>query len=215
MDHDFEQDSLRMFPRGGDRQTCHLKTVITSPNITVGDYTYYHDFVDPTRFEQCNVLYHYPVNADRLVIGKFCSIASGAKFLFNGGNHKKASFVNYPFAIFYDIWPEDRPVTADWDNHGDIVVGNDVWIGFEALIMAGVSIGDGARIASRAIVTHDVAPYSVVAGSPAREVSRRFDADTIAKLLALKWWDWDRRRIAENIEVLTSGDLTRLDGLLR
>ena len=154
------------FPRSNDPNTCHLKEVITKTNITVGEYTYYHDFDDPSRFEECNVLYHYPVNNDRLIIGKFCSIASGAKFLFNGGNHKNDSFVNYPFAIFGELWEHSLLVNRSWDNKGDIVIGNDVWIGHEAIIMAGVTIGNGARIAARAIVTKDVKPYEVVGRQP-------------------------------------------------
>lgn len=145
----------KTYPRTNDRQTVYLNTVIGNPMIEVGDYTIYNDFVnDPTQFEKNNVLYHYPVNGDRLVIGKFCSIACGAKFLFNSANHTLGSLANYTFPLFFEEWGLDRKdVAAAWDNKGDIVIGNDVWIGYEAVVMAGVRIGDGAVIAARAVVT--------------------------------------------------------------
>ena len=146
-----------LFPRTGDTQTIYLKPAITDPNIQVGDYTMYNDFVhDPRDFQQNNVLYHYPVNGDKLIIGKFCSIACGAKFIFNAANHALGSLSTYPFPIFFEEWglPTDADsIARAWDNHGDIVVGNDVWIGYEAVVLAGVTIGDGAIIGSRAVVT--------------------------------------------------------------
>ena len=141
-----------IYPRSGDRETVYLKAVVTDPNISVGEHTIYNDFVrDPTGFERNNVLYHYPINGDRLVIGKFCSIACGAKFLFTSANHTLQSLSTYPFPIFYEAW--DTPVseiTEAWDNRGDIVIGNDVWIGYEAVILPGVRIGNGAIVAARA-----------------------------------------------------------------
>jgi len=208
-------DSSVTFPRSGDELTVLLKNVVTSPFIEVGDFTYYHDFEDVRAFERKNVLYHYPyVNHDRLRIGRYCSIASGANFLFNGGNHKSAAFANFPFAIFPELFEHEFPVQSGWDNKGDIVIGNDVWIGYQALVMAGVTIGDGARIGSRAIVTRDVAPYAVVAGSPAREVKRRFPAEVIAKLQKLAWWDWEPEKVRAHLEALTHADLQALDVLL-
>jgi virginiamycin A acetyltransferase len=150
-----------VYPRVNDTQTVYLKNVITRPSITVGDYTMYNDPIhDPREFETRNVLYHYPINHDRLIIGRFCSIASGTKFLFNSANHALASLSTYPFPIFYDEWPLHGKVEDAWDNHGDIVVGNDVWFGYESVILAGVTIGNGAIIGSRAVVTKDVAPRS-------------------------------------------------------
>ncbi len=204
-----------LFPRSNDSQTCHLKeTIKSNPNIIVGDYTYYHDFNDPLNFEKNNVLYHYPINHDRLIIGKFCSIASGAKFLFNGGNHKSDSYVNYPFSIFYEMWDGGTKVTDSWDNKGDIVIGNDVWIGFEAVIMAGVTIGDGARIATRAVVTNDVKPYQVVGGVPARLIKPRFDDETIELLERLQWWNKNEDQIKSIIPVLMSMENEKLKELL-
>ena len=157
-----------IYPRKGDTQTVYLKNVVIRPGIQVGEYTMYNDFVnDPRDFEKNNVLYQYPVNHDRLLIGKFCSIACGAKFLFNSANHALGSLSTYPFPIFYDEWGLDGKNVADaWDNKGDITLGNDVWIGYEAVILAGVTIGDGAIIGARAVVTRDVPPYAIVGGVP-------------------------------------------------
>lgn len=202
----------QIYPRTGDRETVYLKNVVTDPNITVGDYTMYNDFVnDPRLFERNNVLYHYPVNRDRLVIGKFCSIACGARFLFTSANHSLRSLSTYPFPLFFEEWGLDKAdVTDAWDNRGDIVVGNDVWIGYEAVILSGVTIGDGAIIGTRAVVTKDVPPYTIVGGVPARPIRKRFDDRTIAVLLRLRWWDWPRERIARNISAIQAGQLDQL-----
>lgn len=202
----------KIYPRTGDRQTVYLKGVVTNPNITVGEYTMYHDFVsDPTHFEVNNVLYQYPINHDRLLIGKFCSIACGARFLFNSANHRMGSLSTYPFPLFFEEWGLDRAnVTDSWDNKGDIVIGNDVWIGYEAVILAGVTVGDGAIIGTRAVVTKDVPPYTVVGGVPAKPIRRRFDEETVAALLEIKWWDWSRERIERNISAIQSGRIELL-----
>lgn len=203
----------KIYPRTGDRETVYLKHVVTNPNIQIGDYTMYNDFVhDPRQFEKNNVLYQYPINGDMLRIGKFCSIACGAKFLFASANHTQTSVSTYPFPIFFEEWDLDiGDVTSAWDHKGDIVIGNDVWIGYEAVIMAGVTIGDGAIIGTRAVVTKDVPPYTIVGGVPAREIRRRFSDDVIARLLELKWWDWLAEQIQRNIKNIQSG---RLDLLL-
>jgi len=201
-----------IYPRTGDRQTVYLKNTITNPAIIVGEYTMYNDFVnDPAQFERNNVLYHYPVNHDRLMIGKFCSIACGAKFLFNSANHSLSSLSTYPFPIFYEEWGLDRKNVAEaWDNKGDIVIGNDVWIGYEAVILAGVTVGDGAVIGARAMVTKDVPPYTIVGWVPAKPIRKRFSEETISEMLALKWWDWPKERIARNIPAIQSGRLDLL-----
>lgn len=191
----------KIYPREGDTQTVYLNAVVADPSIEVGDYTIYNDFVnDPSQFERNNVLYHYPVNHERLRIGKFCSIACGAKFLFNCANHSLRSLSTYTFPLFYDEWGLDKAdVTSAWDNKGDIVIGNDVWIGFEAVIMAGVHIGNGAIIGARAVVTKDVAPYTIVGGVPARAIRKRFDDATISRLESLRWWDWSKERIRREL----------------
>ena len=202
----------KIYPRTGDNQTIYLKNAITNPNIKVGDYTMYHDFVkDPREFEKNNVLYHYPVNRDRLNIGKFCSIACGAKFLFNSANHSMESLSTYPFPLFFEEWGLDRNDVADaWDNKGDIIIGNDVWIGYEAVILSGVTIGDGAIIGARAVVTRDVPPYTIVGGVPAKAIKKRFSEDTISSLLSLQWWDWSQEKIAENIAAIKGGRIEQL-----
>ena len=135
-------DKQKIYPRSKDRETVYLKNVVTDPSIIVGDYTMYNDFVnDPVDFQKNNVLYHYPINHDRLIIGKFCSIACGARFLFNSANHSMTSLATYPFPIFFEEWGLDvSHITEAWDNKGDIVIGSDVWIGYEAVIFAGVTI---------------------------------------------------------------------------
>ena len=202
-----------IYPRTGDNEIVYLKDVVTGPNIEIGDYTIYNDFVrDPRHFERNNVLYHYPVNGDKLKIGKFCSIACGAKFLFTSGNHSMKSLSTYTFPIFYEEWGLDvKDIRSAWDNKGDIVIGNDVWIGYEAVILSGVTIGNGAIIGARAVVTKDVPPYTIVAGVPARPIRKRFDGETIAKLEALRWWDWDEEKIKRCIPAIQSGDINALE----
>lgn len=197
----------QIYPRLGDKYTVYLKNVVSNPNIVIGEYTFYHDFKnDPKDFEKNNVLYQYPINKDRLIIGKFCSIACGAKFLFNSANHSLKSLSTYPFPIFYDVWGlKNLKVTDAWDNKGDIVIGNDVWIGFEAIILSGVKIGDGAIIGARAVVTKDVPPYTIVGGVPAKIIRKRFDDNTIDKLLKLKWWNLPVETIKRNIYAIQNG----------
>ena len=183
----------KRYPRTGDRETVYLKQVITNPNIRVGDFTMYHDFIhDPRQFEQNAVRYHYPLNHDKLIIGKFT----------------KKSLSTYPFPLFFEEWGLDiRDVASAWDNKGDIVIGNDVWIGYEAILLAGVTIGDGAVIGTRALVTKDVPPYTIVGGTPARVLRKRFSEDTISALLRLKWWDWPIEHIQRYIPEIQSGQV--------
>lgn len=203
----------KIYPRTDDIETVYLKNVITDPNIEIGDYTMYNDFVrDPQDFQKNNVLYHYPVNHDRLMIGKFCSIACGAKFIFTSANHSLKSLSTYPFPIFFEEWGLDvSDITDAWDNKGDIIVGNDVWIGYEAVILSGVTIGDGAIVGSRAVVTKDIPPYTIVGGVPAKPIRKRFDDVTIARLLELKWWDWSEERIKANLKIIQSGRIDELN----
>ncbi|MDO5516965.1 MAG: CatB-related O-acetyltransferase [Clostridium sp.] len=207
----------KIYPRTHDKQTVYLKAVVKNPKIIIGDYTIYNDFVnDPVDFEKNNVLYHYPINNDSLIIGKFCSIACGAKFMFTSGNHRLNSLSNYTFPIFFEEW--DLPVseiTSAWDNKGDIVIGNDVWIGYEAVIMSGVHIGDGAVIGTRAVVTKDVEPYTIVGGVPAKPIRKMFDDDTISKLESIKWWDLEFEQIKQLIPVIKSGDAEALEDMYR
>lgn len=204
-----------IYPRPTDNTTVYLKNVISDPAIIVGDYTMYNDFVrNPADFEKNNVLYHYRCNPERLIIGKYCSIACGVKFMFTSGNHALRSLSTYPFEIFFNEW--DLPVskiTQAWDNKGDIVIGNDVWLGYESVIMQGVHIGDGAIIGTRAVVTKDVPPYSIVGGVPAKVLRKRFSDDVISHLLEIQWWNWSEEKIKENLAALRAGRLDQLDVL--
>ena len=206
----------KIYPRSNDNQTVYLKSVVTRPTIEVGDFTIYNDFVNnPRDFEKNNVLYHYPINNDRLIIGKFCSIACGAKFIFNCANHTLKSLSTYTFPLFFEEWnlPKSEVASA-WDNKGDIVIGNDVWIGYDAVIMAGVTIGDGAIIGTRAVVTKDVEPYSIVGGVPAKEIRKRFAPDVIKRLLELQWWNWPDEKIHRAIPLIRIGKIELLEKLL-
>ena len=196
------------FPLANYDRLCFLKNVIKNPNIIVGDYTYYDDFENVAHFEK-NVKYHFDFTGDKLIIGKFCMIASDATFIMNGANHLTDSLTTYPFAIFGHGW-EDAMEGKNYPQKGDLHIGNDVWIGHNATIMAGVTIGDGAIIATNATVVKDVAPYTVVGGNPAHEIKKRFSDETIAELLALKWWNWPIEKITRNVKALTGNRLDEI-----
>jgi virginiamycin A acetyltransferase len=190
------------FPIPDYSKLCFLKNIINNPNIIVGDYTYYDDFEDVSNFEK-NVKYHFDFIGDKLIIGKFCMIASGVTFIMNGGNHLTEATTAYPFAIFGGDW-QYAMEGKSYPSKGDTIVGNDVWIGHDATIMPGVQIGDGAIIGTKAVVKKDVEPYTIVGGNPAKPIKKRFSEATISKLLQLKWWDWDIEKITKNLEKLTS-----------
>ncbi len=185
-----------------------LKNFITRPNIEVGDYTYYDDPRGVERFEE-NVLYHFDFVGDRLVIGRFCSIAAETRFIMNGGNHATDWFTTFPFPVFGNGWESAMP--ESWPNRGDTVVGHDVWIGYGATIMPGVTIGHGAIVATHAVVTRDVEPYAIVGGNPAEVIRYRFEPETRARLLEVAWWDWDAEKLARNVAAVCSGDLDALE----
>ena len=193
----------KIYPRSKDKETVYLKGVVSNPNIIIGDYTMYNDFVrEPKDFEKNNVLYQYPINQDKLIIGKFCSIACGAKFIFNSANHSLSSLSTYPFPIFFEEWNLDvKDITKAWDNKGNIIIGNDVWIGNGAKIMAGVHIGDGAVVAADALIVKDVEPYSIVGGVPAKLIKWRFSPEIIERFKKIKWWEYDVSIIKKNAEL--------------
>jgi virginiamycin A acetyltransferase len=196
------------FPIDGYDRLCFLKNVVKNPNIIVGDYTYYDDFEDIGNFEK-NVKYLFDFIGDKLIIGKFCMIASDVKFIMNGANHLTDAFTAYPFAVFGNDWCNAMDGKA-YPQKGDITIGNDVWIGYNATIMAGVTIGDGAIVATNSTVVKDIEPYSIVGGNPAKEIRKRFSHETISKLLELKWWDWDIEKITRNIQYLTGNNIDKL-----
>ena len=199
-------DPNTLYPIEGVTRTCYLKNIITNPQIIVGDYTYYDDPEDIYYFER-NVLYLFDFMKDKLIIGKFCQIASGVRFIMNGSNHAMDGFSTYPFKVFGKSWAS---ASMNAVSKGDTVIGNDVWIGNSATIMQGIQIGHGAIIGTNSVVTKNVAPYSIVAGNPAREIRNRFDDETIARLLNLAWWDWPIEKITQNIEAITTGDFAKI-----
>jgi virginiamycin A acetyltransferase len=194
-----------IFPLENYQQLCFLKNIIKNPNIIVGDYTYYDDFENVENFEK-NVKYHFDFIGDKLIIGKFCMIASDVTFIMNGANHLTNALSSYPFAIFGNGW-ENAMDNKTYPHKGDIHIGNDVWIGYKATIMAGVTIGDGAIIAANSIVVKDVEPYSIVGGNPAKEIKKRFSDDVIQKLLSIQWWNWDIEKITQNVQHLTDSNI--------
>lgn len=201
-------DKDTIFPLKNYNRLCFLKNIIKNPNIIVGDYTYYDDFDNVENFEK-NVKYHFDFVGDKLIIGKFCMIASDVKFIMNGANHLTDALSTYPFAIFRNGW-EHAMDSKSYPQKGDIVIGNDVWIGYNATIMAGVTIGDGAIIATNSTVIKDVEPYSIVGGNPAKEIKKRFSEETIARLAALQWWNWDIDKITRNLQYLTDNNPDKL-----
>ena len=197
------------FPLPNYNRLCFLKNIITNPNIIVGDYTYYDDFEDVQNFEK-NVKYHFDFVGDKLIIGKFCMIASDVTFIMNGANHLSKSLSSYPFAVFQNGW-EKAMDGKSYPSKGDTIIGNDVWIGYRATIMPGITIGDGAIIASNATVTRDVAPYTIVGGNPAQVIKKRFSDERIEQLLEAKWWDWEIEKITQHVGDLTGNNFDFLD----
>lgn len=195
-------DKNQIFPLKHHDRLCFLKNIIKNPNIVVGDYTYYDDFEDVYNFEK-NVKYHFDFIGDKLIIGKFCMIASGATFIMNGANHKMDGITTYPFNIFGGDWEVVTPTLEELPYKGDTVIGNDVWIGADITIMPGIKIGDGSIIATKSVVTKNIEPYSIVGGNPANLIRKRFSEKKIKELLDMKWWDWDIEKITENLHYLT------------
>ena len=201
-------DKNNPFPLENYHRLCFLKNIVKNPNVLVGDYTYYDDFEDVANFEK-NVKYHFDFVGDKLIIGKFCMIASNVTFIMNGANHLSNSISSYPFAIFGKAWSQAMDGKG-YPSKGDTIIGNDVWIGYNATIMPGITIGDGAIIASNTTVTKDVEAYSIVGGNPGQLIRKRFSEADIAKLLELKWWDWPIEKITAHVQKLTDskiGDL--------
>lgn len=196
-------------PMEGFPQVCFIKNTVSNPDIIIGDYTYYDDPVDSEDFER-NVLYHFPFIGDKLVIGKFCALARGVKFIMNGANHKLSGISTYPFQIFGNGWEKVMPAAEDLPYKGDTVIGNDVWIGYEALFMPGVKVGNGAIVSSKSVVTGDVPAYAIVGGNPAKVIRYRFDSETIARLEQIAWWNWPVEKISAHLALITAGDVDAL-----
>lgn len=198
------------------QDTAFLRAVVTAPNIEAGAYSYYHDEKGPENFQANCVKYHYDFLGDKLVIGRFCALATDVQFIMNGANHALTGFSTFPFNIFGHGWEEGFEMeTIARGLRGDTVVGHDVWIGREAMIMPGVKIGHGAVIAARAVVVRDVDSYTIAGGNPARPIKRRFDDATIARLLEIAWWDWPVERIGRAVNAIRGCDLAALEAFAR
>lgn len=207
MKAEHEPNPNHPYPIAEHHRVCFIKNFIKSPNIIVGDYSYYDDPIDPEGFER-NVLYSY--GSDRLIIGKFCAIATGVKFIMNGANHKLDGISTYPFPIFGHGWGKAMDKLINLPSRGDIVIGNDVWIGYEAVIMPGVKIGDGAVVSAKSVVVKDVPPYTIVGGNPALELKQRFSEAEITRLLEIGWWNWEIEKITRNIHLIMERNIDAL-----
>ncbi len=203
-----------IYPNENIKSLCFIKNVIKRSNIIVGDYTYYDDKDGAENFEE-HVTHHYEFYGDKLIIGKFCAIARGINFIMNGANHRMNSVTTYPFSLMGGGWEKSTPTLADLPFKGDTVVGNDVWIGQNVTVMPGVYIGDGAIIAANSVVTKDVLPYHIVGGNPCKVIRKRFDDELIEYLLNLKWWDFSAEKIFKNLEILCSGDLSKIREIIK
>lgn len=203
-------DSNQIYPLKDYKRLVFLKNIIKSPNIIVGDYSYYDDHTDGLNFEQ-NVLYHFDFLGDKLIIGKFCAIGSNVQFIMNGANHKMDGISTFPFNIFGRNWSVITPTPEQLPFKGDTVIENDVWIGYKTNIMPGVNIGNGAIIAAHSVVTKDVESYSIVGGNPAKLIRKRFTDEQIKKLLNIAWWNWNIKKITSALPLIVNGDIRKLE----
>ena len=197
------------FPNKNVPSVCFIKNVITRSNIEIGDYTYYDDANGADKFEE-HVTHHYEFLGDKLIIGKFCQIASGIKIIMNGANHRMNSVTTYPFNIMGNGWEKVTPKLEDLPFKGDTIIGNDVWIGQNVTILPGVHIGDGAIIGANSVVTKDIPAYHIAGGNPCKIIRKRFNEELINYLEKIKWWNWDEEKIFKNLEILCSNDLEKI-----
>ena len=188
-------------PIAGYDKEIYVKPTVKNPNITVGDFTYIAD----SDFES-HVTHFYPWSRDKLIIGKFCQMAAGVEFVMNDANHQMNAVSTFPFYTL-EGWEMEPPASSDMPFKGDTVIGNDVWIGQNAVILPGVQIGDGAIIGANSVVGCDVAPYTIVVGNPARALRKRFDDELVDLMLRFRWWDKSIEEINALIPILTSSDL--------
>lgn len=203
-------DPKSIYPMKGYDKLIFLKPFVKASNIFVGDYTYFDNRLHgPEKFEEYNVLYNYDFSKVKLVLGKFCAIAAETRFIMTG-DHKLDAISTYPFPIFGCGW-EGAFNVFDLPVKGDIVVGNDVWFGYDSLVRNGVTIGNGAVIGARAVVVKNVPAYSIVAGNPAKVVKMRFDDKTIERLERIAWWDWEIEKITRNLKLICNLDVDRLE----
>ena len=211
MERIIKPDPNTPYPIAGVTRLGYLKNFIKNPQILVGDYTYYDDPASPDKFEE-NVLYLFDFIGDKLIIGNFCQIATRVTFIMNGANHDFEGFSSYPFKVFGSSWADAK---LEGKNKGNTIIGNDVWLGYKATILPGITIGDGAIIGANSVVTKDVEPYTIVGGNSAKELRKRFDPETIQLLLKLQWWNWDLKDITDNLDLITSGDINKLKAFFK
>jgi virginiamycin A acetyltransferase len=203
-------DPMQLHPLEGQKRVVFLKPLVKDPKIEVGEYSYYDDPDDPLAFEREAFLYGY--GPERLIIGRFCAIASGVRFLMSGGNHADLGPSTFPFGIFGGIWADTTmDLVMSAPSRGDTVVGHDVWLGYRALVMPGVNIGHGAVVAAASVVTSDVPPYAIVGGNPARVLRMRFDEEEVKRLLRAAWWDWPVELITEHARTIMAGQPSELE----
>lgn len=211
MPAEFIPEAANPHPLPGHSRVGFLKNFVGRPNVEIGDYTYYDDPRGPEGFLDRCVLHHFDFIGDRLIIGRFCAIATGVTFIMNGANHATSGFSTYPFAIFGGAWATGFSFEDLKGSYkGDTVVGHDVWIGHEATVLPGTRIGDGAIIGAKAVVSGEVPPYAIVTGNPGRVLRRRFTDEVIEALLAIGWWDWSPEKITRNLDAIRGADLDRL-----
>lgn len=199
-------DSKSLYPTERIKTVCFIANLPKRPNVEIGEFSYYSDNHDSPEHFYDHIEHHYDFMGDKLVIGKFCAIAEGITFIMNGANHRMDGFTTYPFSLFGGGWEKVIPAIEQLPYKGDTTIGNDVWIGQHVTIMPGIQVGDGAIIAANSTVTKNVEPYAIVGGNPAKLIRKRFDDEIIALLLRLQWWDWDARKIFDNLEILSSAN---------
>lgn len=202
-------DPATLHPVAGQERVVLLKPLVRSPNIEVGDFTYYDHPERATEFESDAVLYAF--GPERLVIGRYCAIAAGVRFLMGGANHADLGPSTFPFGIFGGAWADTMDLVTSAPSRGDTVVGSDVWLGYEALVLPGVAIGHGAIVAAASVVSADVPPYAIVAGNPARVVRRRYDDADVERLVAAAWWDWPVEAVTAHVREIMAGSPARLE----
>jgi virginiamycin A acetyltransferase len=202
-------DPKVLHPVEGQDRVVYLRPLVTDPRIEVGEYTYYDDPDDALAFERKAVLYAY--GPERLIIGRYCAIASGVRFVMPGANHADLGPSTFPFGIFGPPWDVTMDLVMGAPSRGDTVVGNDVWLGYQALVLPGVTIGHGAVVAAASVVASDVPPYAIVGGNPARVIRQRYGDEDVERLLRAAWWDWPVELVTENARTIMSGTPEELE----
>jgi virginiamycin A acetyltransferase len=203
-------DPTVLHPVAGQDRVVYLRPLVTDPRIEVGEYTYYDDPDDALGFERNAFLYAY--GPERLIIGRYCAFGAGVRFVMPGANHADLGPSTFPFGIFGEPWAElTMDLVMGAPSRGDTVVGNDVWLGYQALVLPGVTIGHGAVVAAASVVASDVPPYAIVGGNPARVIRRRYEDEDVERLLRAAWWDWPVELVTEHARTIMSGTPAELE----